>query len=38
MDVIIIVIAFVALALAAPRWGVSSTEGINSPEWQRRQR
>lgn len=38
MDVIIIVVAFVALALAAPRWGVSSTDDINSPEWERRQR
>jgi hypothetical protein len=38
MDIIIIVIAFVALALAAPRWGVKSSDGIHSPEWERRQR
>jgi hypothetical protein len=38
MDVIIILIALVALALAALRWGVKSTDGIYSPEWERRQR
>ena len=38
MDVIIIMIAQIALALAALRWGVNSTDGINSPEWERRQR
>ena len=37
MDIIIISIALVALALAAPRWGVSSTDGINSLEWKRHQ-
>ena len=35
MDVIIILIA---LALAALRWGVNSTDGISSTEWERRQR
>ena len=38
MDVIIIMIGLVALALAAMRWGVNSTDGINSPEWECRQR
>ena len=38
MDVIIILIAYIALALAALRWGVNSTDGICSPEWERRQR
>jgi hypothetical protein len=38
MDVIIIVIALAALALVAPRWGVNSTEGMKSPEWERRSR
>ena len=38
MNVIIILIALIALALAALRWGVNSTDGINSPEWERRQR
>lgn len=37
MDIIIILIAFVALALAALRWGANDTDGINSPEWERRQ-
>ena len=37
MDVIIILIAPIALALAALHWGVKSTDGINSPEWERRQ-
>jgi hypothetical protein len=38
MDVIIILIALIALALTALRWGANSTDGINSPEWARRQR
>jgi hypothetical protein len=38
MDVIIIVIALVALALAAPRWGITTTDGVDSTEWERRQR
>jgi hypothetical protein len=38
MDIIIIVIALIALALAALRWGVNSLDGIHSPEWERRQR
>ena len=38
MDVIIILFALIALALAALRWGVNSTDGINSPEWERRHR
>jgi hypothetical protein len=37
MDIFIILIAHIALALAALRWGVTSTDGINSPEWERRQ-
>jgi hypothetical protein len=37
MDVIIILIALVALALAALRCGLGSSEGIDSPEWERRQ-
>ena len=28
----------IALSQAALRWGVKSTDGINSPEWERRQR
>ena len=38
MDVIIILIALVALALAALRWGANSTEGMESPESDRRWR
>ena len=38
MDIIIILIASVTLALTAILWGVNSTDGINSPEWERRQR
>jgi len=38
MDIIIIMIAQIALALAVLRWGVNSSDGINSPEWERRQR
>ena len=38
MDVIFILIGLIALALAALRWGVNSTDDINSPEWERRQR
>jgi hypothetical protein len=38
MDIIMILIAQIALALSALYWGVNSTDGINSPEWERRQR
>ena len=38
MDIILILIANIALALAALRWGVDSIDGISSPEWERRQR
>jgi len=38
MDTIIILVALIALALAALRLGVDSTDGISSPEWERRQR
>ena len=38
MDISITLVALIALALAALRLGVDSTDGINSPEWERRQR
>jgi hypothetical protein len=38
MDITIILVVLIALPLAALRWGVNSTDGINSPEWERRQR
>jgi hypothetical protein len=37
MDIMIIMIAQIALALAALRWGVTSTESISSIQWERRQ-
>lgn len=38
MDIIILLIAFVTLALTSLRWGVNSTDDMNSREWERRQR
>jgi hypothetical protein len=38
MDIFIILIVQIALALAALRWGVNSADGMNSPEWEHRQR
>ena len=38
MDIMIIMITQIALALAALRWGVTSTDDISSTEWERRQR
>lgn len=37
MDIIIILIACVALALAVLGWGANGTDSINSTEWERRQ-
>lgn len=37
MDIIIIMIVYMAFAFAALRWGVDSTDGICSTEWERRQ-
>ena len=34
---VLFVVFLVALDVAALRWGVDSTDGINSPEWERRQ-
>jgi hypothetical protein len=36
MDAITILLALVALAGAAMRWGVDSTDGPGSTEWERR--
>ena len=30
-------IALIVLDIAACRWGTNSSDGINSPEWKRRQ-
>jgi hypothetical protein len=38
MDIFIILIVLIALSQAALRWGVKSTDGIHSREWERRQR
>ena len=38
MDIIIILIAQIALALTALQWGVNSTDSICSTEWVHRQR
>ena len=38
MDIIAILIALIALALASLCWGVDSTDDIDSTEWERRQR
>lgn len=36
MDLIVIAAGLVALAVAALRWGVDSTDGPDSAEWERR--
>jgi hypothetical protein len=35
---LVIFVALVVLDIAALRWGIDSTDGINSLEWERRQR
>jgi len=35
---IVILVALIALGLAAQRWGFDSSDGVNSPEWERRQK
>jgi len=37
ITILIIVLAFVILDMAALRWGKDSTENINSCEWERRE-
>ena len=36
MDAIIVLSLLVGLAVAAPRWGYDSTDGVDSPEYGRR--
>ncbi len=36
--VIILLVVLDALDLAALRWGFNSNDGMNGPEWERRQR
>jgi hypothetical protein len=40
MDILIIlyiIIVLIILDIAALRWGADSRDGVNSPEWRRRQ-
>lgn len=37
MALLIFLLTIIALDLASQRWGVDSTDGINSLEWERRQ-
>ena len=37
ITILVLVLAFVLLDMAALRWGTNSTEGINSCEWSRRE-
>jgi hypothetical protein len=36
ITILVLVLAFVLLDMAALRWGTDSTEGIDSREWDRR--
>jgi hypothetical protein len=36
MLLLLLLVMLLALDLAAFRWGVDSTDGIDSPEWERR--
>ncbi len=38
MEIVIFIIMLIVLGLTAIRWGVNSVDGIDSPEWERRQR
>ena len=38
MEIVAFIIMLIALGIAALQWGVNSLDGINSPEWERRQR
>jgi hypothetical protein len=38
LTLIFLVVLLVALDIAALRWGCDSSDGVNSPEWERRQR
>ena len=34
----LLLVLFIGFDLAALPWGVDSSDGVNNPEWQRRQR
>jgi hypothetical protein len=38
MIILFLLMALVVLALATYRWGADSSDGMNSSEWERRQR
>ena len=38
LTLLFLVVLVVALDIAALRWGFNSSDGVNSPEWERRQR
>ena len=38
MEFIILLVGLIALDILALRWGHDSTDGIDSPEWERRLR
>jgi hypothetical protein len=38
LSLLVIAAALIALDVAALLWGVDSREGVNDPEWERRQR
>ena len=37
MEVILLLLGLIVLNMVVLRWGYDSTEGIDSPEWERRQ-
>lgn len=38
VEMLILLIVVIVLDIAALRWGIKSTDSIDSPEWERRQR
>ncbi len=38
MEMVIFIIMLIVVDLTAIRWGVNSSDNIDSPEWERRQR
>ena len=37
ITILVLLLAFVLIDVAALRWGTDSTEGVNSCEWERRE-
>jgi hypothetical protein len=37
MEALILLVVFIILDIAAIYWGIDSRDGINNPEWKRRQ-